>query len=139
MEDATIATITVPGEPFGKPRPRHGGHGTYRTKRDVQYELRVREAWRAAGSPSFGAAPVSVTVDAWDVLPKSAPRRMASRPYALKPDADNIAKAVTDPLNGCAWEDDKQIVRLTVTKHDQRRDTVPRVVVTVTDEIGDEC
>ena len=34
----------------------------------------------------------------------------------LKADADNIAKAVCDALNGIAYKDDKQIVSLTVLK-----------------------
>ena len=34
----------------------------------------------------------------------------------LKPDTDNIAKAVCDALNGVAYHDDKQITSLTVDK-----------------------
>ena len=33
-----------------------------------------------------------------------------------KPDADNIAKIVLDSLNKIAYEDDKQVVELTVIK-----------------------
>ena len=33
-----------------------------------------------------------------------------------KPDADNIAKVVLDALNGVAYEDDKQVVRVTISK-----------------------
>ena len=33
-----------------------------------------------------------------------------------KPDTDNIAKLVLDSLNGLAYDDDSQIVQLTVTK-----------------------
>ncbi|MDE5977460.1 MAG: RusA family crossover junction endodeoxyribonuclease, partial [Turicibacter sp.] len=34
----------------------------------------------------------------------------------MKPDADNIAKSVLDALNGIAYVDDKQIVKLMVDK-----------------------
>ncbi|MEX5590971.1 RusA family crossover junction endodeoxyribonuclease, partial [Pseudomonas urmiensis] len=45
-----------------------------------------------------------------------------------KPDADNIAKAVTDALNGLAYKDDSQIVILSVYK--QYGET-PQVGVTI--------
>jgi Holliday junction resolvase RusA-like endonuclease len=34
----------------------------------------------------------------------------------VKPDIDNIAKAIADGGNGVVWADDKQIVRLTTLK-----------------------
>lgn len=34
----------------------------------------------------------------------------------MKPDCDNIAKAILDALNGVAYDDDKQVVRLHVEK-----------------------
>ena len=34
----------------------------------------------------------------------------------IKPDTDNIAKSILDSLNGIAYKDDKQIIRLTVEK-----------------------
>ena len=33
-----------------------------------------------------------------------------------KPDADNIGKVVLDALNGIAYEDDKQVIELRVSK-----------------------
>jgi Holliday junction resolvase RusA-like endonuclease len=35
---------------------------------------------------------------------------------SLKGDVDNYVKSVLDALNGVAWEDDKQIISLTVEK-----------------------
>ncbi|MEQ2712194.1 RusA family crossover junction endodeoxyribonuclease, partial [Hominisplanchenecus faecis] len=35
---------------------------------------------------------------------------------AKKPDSDNIAKVVLDALNGIAYHDDTQIIKLTITK-----------------------
>ena len=34
----------------------------------------------------------------------------------MKPDCDNIAKAVLDALNGLAYKDDSQVTELTVRK-----------------------
>lgn len=37
-------------------------------------------------------------------------------PYTHKPDADNVAKAVLDALNGLAYEDDSQVQELVIIK-----------------------
>ena len=34
----------------------------------------------------------------------------------IKPDIDNVAKAVLDGLNGIAFEDDKQVINLRIAK-----------------------
>jgi len=34
----------------------------------------------------------------------------------IKPDTDNIAKIILDSLNGIAYKDDKQVIRLSVEK-----------------------
>lgn len=133
------AKITIFGKPRGKPRARYDSihHHTYRKPEDVAYETDVIQAWMEAGSPSFGSSALEVTVIASDELPKSRPKRVASERFTTKPDVDNLAKAITDPLNGRAWDDDAHIVRLTVIKRDRRRDEVPRVEVTI-EEIGED-
>lgn len=47
-----------------------------------------------------------------------------------KPDIDNITKCVLDALNGIAYHDDSQIVRLTVEKFYAQQ---PRVEVDICD------
>lgn len=47
-----------------------------------------------------------------------------------KPDCDNIAKIICDALNGVAYDDDKQIVALKVTKIYSDE---PRVIVWISD------
>ena len=46
------------------------------------------------------------------------------KPYTKKPDADNLAKAILDALNGVAYPDDAQIVKLTVRKRYGEADMV---------------
>ncbi|MEG1247059.1 RusA family crossover junction endodeoxyribonuclease, partial [Gordonibacter sp.] len=65
--------------------------------------------------------PVSVTIDVFRALPNSRPKRVAYEPDTVSPDADNIAKAVLDGLNGIAYEDDRQVVELHVRKHNRMR------------------
>lgn len=88
----------------------------------------IAKAWRdqVSGEPIDG--PVSVYIDAYKPLPKSVKQE---REWTLKPDADNIGKIVLDALNGVAYTDDANIVRLYVEKHKQQRSTVEHIVVTV--------
>ena len=49
----------------------------------------------------------------------------------FKPDVDNIAKAVLDALNGVAFEDDSQVVRLRCSKHPRKRRESDRTLVRI--------
>lgn len=92
-----------------------------------------KAVWAAYKGPRFDAdVPLAVRIDVYRALPKDRPRRIESEPDTLKPDVDNIAKAVLDGLqdkkdkNGNvlevrAFPDDKQVVALTVVKHDRIR------------------
>lgn len=109
----------------GKDRPRFTRSGrvytdgkTERAQDEIAWLFRrVLEARdREDGSPAFGGDPVAVSINAYCPLPKSRPKRVESEDYTVKPDADNVAKLVLDALNGVAWEDDTQVVSLTVRK-----------------------
>lgn len=52
-------------------------------------------------------------------MPKNRPKKVLRERDTYKPDADNIAKAVLDAMNGLAFVDDSQVVSLSVTKHDR--------------------
>ncbi len=67
--------------------------------------------------------PVSISIEVFGYLPKSRPKKIASEPNTFKPDVDNIAKLVMDALNGIAYEDDKQVTSLNVTKRERTRAT----------------
>lgn len=137
--------FTVPGPPVGKGRPRAVMQGgkvhTYTPAATAEYEAKARHCWRAARLPGFEPdAPVAVTITAYHPVPASASKktRQAMEGNTIlpmrKPDADNIAKAVLDALNGLAYADDKQVVRLTVCK----RYGPPRVVVELLEVTADE-
>jgi Holliday junction resolvase RusA-like endonuclease len=57
--------------------------------------------------------PVSVTIRAFYVRPKSNTKR---EPVTVRTDADNVAKSILDACNGLVYLDDRQVVRLSVSK-----------------------
>lgn len=119
--------FTVPGLPKGKARPRFAKIGnfvkTYTPKETVSYENLIKLCYMSgAGKFQFNyleqGQPCDVDVIAWFPYPKSMTKKeLSSKPeYTKKPDCDNIGKIVCDALNGVAWNDDSQVVTLTVQK-----------------------
>lgn len=121
-------SFEILGRVAGKGRPRasvRGGRPHLRTPdATVLAEGRVRDAWRAAGSPYLGDAPIGLTLEIYEQRPathfttkgdlNAEGRR---KPYpARKPDLDNVVKLVGDALNGCLWRDDAQLVSLHVAR-----------------------
>ena len=136
MNDYMVFTFhgTVKGK--ARPRFRSNGHA-YTSPGARDYENAIRAAWQYyTGGKSFGGAPVRVVIDVMRQLPKSRPRRVITEPDIYKPDADNIAKAVLDAIQGegGAFDDDSQVVELRVTKHDRARNNCGQDVMCITIE-----
>lgn len=128
-------TITIPGEPVSKGRPRMTKRGhTYTPKRTVDYERMVQTLFHAEyGSPKL-EGPILLQLDLYFGIPKSrskaARKRMQQgmeRP-CKRPDLDNCLKAIADALNGVAYKDDSQIVAAVIQKFWAEE---PRAVVTI--------
>lgn len=136
----------IPGEPGAKGRPRFSTFGgravAYTDKKTRLYELLVKDAYMTQiGNPDPIKGEMKVEINAHFAIPKSTSKRKRATMVAgkikptKKPDTDNIAKIMLDSLNGIAFEDDKQVVELTVTKHYSER---PRVEVSVWEESKEE-
>lgn len=125
--------FNVPGKPVGKQRPRAfsvGGHARlYPAKGTVAYEGKVALAFREAypdAVPGIGPFSVAIRVCVGlgkrDYTPKGALSKGGKAKTGgkllptKKPDVDNVAKSVLDALNGVAWLDDSQVVRLEISK-----------------------
>lgn len=118
-------TFSVSGQPVGKGRPRFvkaTGH-TYTPEKTREYEDAVKYAAREAmGNKPPTAAAVSMSVHAVFRIPESWPKvkRQAALDGALRPtsapDADNVAKAASDGMNGIVYLDDSQIVHVEIDK-----------------------
>jgi len=95
-QTSTRVALVIPGAPvpLQRSRTRSGRH--YLPKRSRIYRELVQAEWMAAGRPSLGAAPFSLSA-----------RFIGAWPTA---DLDNLVKGVLDALNELAFDDDCQLV-----------------------------
>lgn len=126
--------FTVPGPPVGKARPRvmKTGH-TYTPQQTILYENLVKTMYIQAGG-QLTQEPVDMNIAIYYPIPKSTTKKKLQaienneiRPMK-KPDIDNCIKIIADSLNGVAYKDDTQIIRVTAEKH---YSTEPRVEVVI--------
>ena len=128
----------VYGKPQGKARPRFSrrSNSIYTPKKTEMYEAQIAKAYKdAANGFFFVYLPIEIWITA--VFPKA---KASKKEYpTLKPDIDNIQKAVFDGLNGVAYSDDKQILTAVVHKtFCTLEGEKPRLLVTVMEYKGDE-
>ena len=140
--ESTELLFRVNGIPQGNARPRFTKAGrSYTPANTRRYEANVREAaLKAAAIQGYTKADkhtaLAVSITAWFPVPASWPKKKRAAAMAgdiyptAKPDADNIAKAILDALNGIAFHDDKQVADCRIGKrYTFRDDDSPRIVV----------
>lgn len=117
----------VPGVPQGKARPRFTRNGhTYTPQKTKDYENLIKQCClnelNKYGYDKYSGA-IWVDIQAFFPIPKSVTESQAEYMKRgcivplKKPDVDNIAKVVLDALNGVAYNDDKQVQRVTCSKY----------------------
>ena len=117
--------ITI--EPSPKERPRAtvvGGHARiYTPNTTATYEKRIRDAWIKANGDTPMEGQLLAKIYYGFRIPKSTPKKNIPGMLAryvrptVKPDLDNLDKAVMDALNKVAYKDDSQIVAKVSKKH----------------------
>lgn len=125
----------VMGMPQGKARARTGKGYSYTPEKTVLYENLIKTSFLAADNKKtfFDGEPVEMYITALFPIPKSTTKKDRERIRnkelfpTKKPDADNIAKVICDALNGVAYHDDTQVVKLSVRK--AYTEDEPKVVV----------
>lgn len=124
----------IPGPPQGKARARTGKGFGYTPEKTVLYENLIKQEFLANCKQRwFNKEPLEVMITAFYPIPKSTTKKdrtlIAEGKLfpTKKPDADNIAKVVCDALNGIAYADDTQIIRLVVNKRYTQME--PNVIV----------
>lgn len=124
---ADSVQFTVPGAPQGKGRARsfvRNGHvGHYTPEKTRTYEGMIRTlAMEAMGMRPPIGGPVQLELVIVMPIPASWPKWKIELALAgkvlptTKPDADNVAKAAKDGMNGVVWNDDCQVVAAAIEK-----------------------
>ena len=122
--------FTYYGEAVGKGRPRYSKRGeyvhTYTPKKTKDFEDAIRFEFMASTSDPMPVYDREVSLKAKVTIGCPIPKSYSKKKQALcrdrvlvpskKPDIDNILKAVFDALNGYAFEDDVQIVKVYAEK-----------------------
>ncbi|KHO63373.1 endonuclease [Thermoanaerobacter sp. YS13] len=115
--------LTIPGKPFGKQRPRVTKRGvTYTPAETVNYEAFVKLLYMHEYRNIKLEGPLRMIIRAFYKIPKGTNKKDKElmlqnilRP-TKKPDMDNVVKIIADALNGLAYDDDKQIVEMYISK-----------------------
>lgn len=136
------AEFVIDGEVVSKARPRFNSktHHAHTPQKTVAWENWVRLSYKQQCKEYFGDKPLRVGIVTYFSIPKSFSKkkeRMALNDEiqpTKKPDCDNIAKSILDSLNGIAYDDDKNIVMLEVTK---MYGSVPHTDVTIEEIVND--
>jgi len=118
------ATITIPGKPIAKKRPRFFRRGNFVGTYNAQETEESRAMLIISQSAKLLPVPIEkgtpISIDCLFVMPYpaslSAKKRAANPPHVKKPDVDNMVKFLKDVCNGIIWHDDCQVVNLTARK-----------------------
>ena len=117
--------FSIPGPPRGKGQTRLSKGGfEFTPENTLDYENRVKKVCieKCEQRQANYAGQVAVDITAFYPIPASYTKkkqeqiRDGARPIK-KPDLDNIAKIILDALNHVAWQDDKQVVCMILTKN----------------------
>jgi crossover junction endodeoxyribonuclease RusA len=112
---STTIVFRVAGEPRTNERARHGAGRTYTPAKTRLARAEVTQAFQDA-APNWKPweGPVALSLDVAHATAEK--DRWEGRFCRRKPDLDNVAKLVSDALNGVAYLDDAQIVQMEAVK-----------------------
>lgn len=113
-----VYTVVVDKKPKVKARPRHSKGKVFTPKTTLEQEDIVAAAWAdQVGEIIEGPVEVTLVYD-----PDSTTIHVTTSPHnskTLRGDLDNYIKLTLDALNGVAWKDDGQVVRINAVKVDR--------------------
>ena len=118
--------IDVPGDRFGKQRPRAARKGRYITiytpKETKDYEEKIRKVYNATYKDFQLEGDLTAEIEGIFSIPNSVSKKKREEmlngniPHTKKPDCDNMGKSCLDALNEVAYADDAQINKLIISK-----------------------
>lgn len=123
------AYFVIDGKPQGKARartfynPKLGRVQSMTPENTVLYENQIKAEYNAQANVKWlNKEPLAMYITAYYPIPKSTTKKdrqliCSGKLYPTKkPDADNVAKVICDALNGVAYGDDTQIIKLSILK-----------------------
>jgi len=138
-----ILELDIPMVPSAKGRPRStrdGRHYTPKKTKENETYMSILIAQAMQGrQPSVEALCLSAKF--FFPVPKSATKKRIEfidkthRVFTSKPDIDNLLKSLMDSMNKIVWEDDKQVVSVTMSK--SYAQDKPKVQVVVFEMVED--
>jgi crossover junction endodeoxyribonuclease RusA len=106
-------TIVVEGLPTPKGRPRMTRRGrVFTPQRTLEAEARIAAAW--TGPVYEGPVQMDCIFAREGVVVTVIP--LGEEKSSLRGDLDNYVKLLMDGLNGVAWTDDKQVMKIVAVK-----------------------
>ncbi len=144
--------FTVPAIPVAQPRPRASSFGGHVRVHEVTHIKGVNgrkphpiAAFKAtvkmAAAQAYKGPPLAgpLRIDLVFVFPREQSKVWKSRPmpryrHVVKPDRDNVDKAVLDSLKGLLFVDDSQVCDGRIEKWRASGDEQPHVEITITEE-----
>lgn len=127
---------------MGRPRvTNRGGYAhAYTPAKSRQYKQAVAFCTRNSYEGPLLTGPIDVTMRIYRPIQKAGSKKLHAEKEAgivrpiVKPDIDNVFKAVTDAMTGIIWADDNQIVETHISKY---YGSAPRVEVEIEEIIHD--
>ena len=115
--------FVIKGEIQTKQRPRatmRNGYATVYTPKDtINYENYVKSEYQRQCDEWLGDSPLNVSIDFHFKAPKDI-EKLIELDYNIlcvnHKDLDNLGKVILDALNGIAFVDDKQVIKLSLKK-----------------------
>jgi len=103
--------------PQSKDRPRFSKSGyAYTSKRTRDYEKLIAEEYKGPMIDASHTVAVELNFDVSGTFISVTATENPDWKCSVKGDLDNYVKSILDALNGVAWQDDKQVISLKVTK-----------------------
>lgn len=131
-------------QPKQRPRvyrnPKTGQVHGVTPRKTVEYEDKVKASYIDAEGIKFEGA-VEMVVNIYTEIPKSVSKKkraemlLNERPITKTGDIDNLFKAISDALNGLAYDDDSQIVDGYIHKYYSEQARAEIIIREATNEI----
>ncbi len=104
----------IGGKSVAKQRPRSSRSGHFYTPKNTkEFEKKVGMCYRAIKGKNYLDKPVAIEIIFYEKKPKNC---KSIFPIKKTGDIDNKAKCILDALNGIAYNDDCQVVKLNIVK-----------------------